>query len=305
MQRLDGSLPTESLAQTLVEFSKMPGITTEDVLGEIFVMFLAGHETTAHTLSWYVYALCNQPKLQEENCAAICAAATTQRSAFALPPIVEATLKESMRKYPVAVHGSMRRVDNAEGYTLKAAGAEGQDVHLPRGTWIQVPIFALHNCTHNWGQNANVFDPYRWFETSAHNEEDSKEDSSARVGWPKTSKGSYIGWGPHSGDLSFAPFSFGPRNCLGMNLALFELRKTIPRLLREFSFELADTSITDEKFALQTFLTLHPSTKLAIRLTSRGRKKVEKLLNGYENKSDSEESEEKKPLFSNYDRPIE
>ena len=88
-----------------------------------------------------------------------------------------------------------------------------------------------------------------------------------------------------------------------MNLALFELRKTIPRLLREFSFELADASMADEKFALQTFLTLHPSAELAIRLTSRGRKKAEKMLNDHQNKSDSEESEEKRPFSRN--RPIE
>ena len=52
----------------LVSLALEPGVTREDVIGEISILFIAGHETTAHTLSFFIYALCNDVMgLQREN----------------------------------------------------------------------------------------------------------------------------------------------------------------------------------------------------------------------------------------------
>ena len=263
-QEADGTLMKGSIAEALVKFSKIPGITSKDVESEISILFIAGHETTAHSLSWYMYSLCKHPDIQELNRTAIMEMKDPQGSdSLVLPPIVEATLKESMRKYAVVVSGSTRRVDNEAGFTLKGAGVNGCDIHLPRGTWIQVPIYALHNCTSNWGFDAGEFNPYRWFDSDDESKEEIEHEPAM-----KASKGSFVGWGPRSSDLSFAPFSFGPRNCLGTNLALLELRKAIPRLLSEFSFKLADPAMADESIAMETFLTLHPANELRVNISS-------------------------------------
>ena len=92
----------------LVSLSKQPGVTTEDVLGEIAVLFIAGHETTAHTLSFYIHALCKHHEVQQLNRKAVVKAALEKGDSYApgaLPPIVDATLKESMRMMPVAPNG--------------------------------------------------------------------------------------------------------------------------------------------------------------------------------------------------------
>jgi cytochrome P450 len=44
----------------------------------------------------------------------------------------------------------------------------------------------------------------------------------------------------------FQPFSTGPRNCVGKNLALAEMKLILARLVWQFDWELAD-----DKFALQ------------------------------------------------------
>ena len=103
-----GLLHPDSLATQLVLLSKQKGIKTDDVLGEIAVLFIAGHETTAHTLSFYIHALCKHQEVQSLNREAVIKALREEDEPYVpgtLPPIVDATLKESMRITPVAPNG--------------------------------------------------------------------------------------------------------------------------------------------------------------------------------------------------------
>ena len=65
-----------------------------------------------------------------------------------LPPIIDATLKESMRKYPVAPDGSLRMVEDPMGFSFTTL--DGKNINIPKGTWVHVPIYALHNYSGNW-----------------------------------------------------------------------------------------------------------------------------------------------------------
>ena len=64
--------------------------------------------------------------------------------------------------------------------------------------------------------------------------------------------------------LSFAPFSFGQRSCLGTNLSLLEMRFVIPQLLLNFQFNFALTEeggnedIEDVVEEFETFVTMRP-----------------------------------------------
>ena len=42
----------------------------------------------------------------------------------------------------------------------------------------------------------------------------------------------------------FVPFSVGPRDCIGQNLAKVNYQTTVPMLLSQFSFKLADEVLT-------------------------------------------------------------
>lgn len=66
---------------------------------------IIGHETTAHTLAFFCYALAKYPEMQQR-----CLREVDRLPAEStvLPEYVEAALKESMRKYPVAARGSIR-----------------------------------------------------------------------------------------------------------------------------------------------------------------------------------------------------
>jgi len=78
-----------------------------------------------------------------------------------------------------------------------------------------------------------------------------------------------LGGGANSSDLSFAPFAYGPRNCIGMNLALMELRQMALQLVTHFHFELADPAMEDELITLENTVTLRPKDGLPVRVIMR------------------------------------
>mmetsp|Transcript_14871 Transcript_14871/g.22365 ORF Transcript_14871/g.22365 Transcript_14871/m.22365 type:complete len:458 (+) Transcript_14871:45-1418(+) len=157
-----GTLPRNSLAESILAFSDLPGVTEKEVLGEIGVFFLAGMDTTAHTLAFAVYALAANREVQKraqesvDKMHQLPSEESGGGSGVIIPPYVEAVLKESMRRYPTASSGSFRRVNMKEGYNLT------DDIHLPYGWWVEVNIYAIHNSTAVWGADATEFKPERF-----------------------------------------------------------------------------------------------------------------------------------------------
>jgi cytochrome P450 len=60
----EGKLKDNSFAKSILEFSQKPDITLDQVKSEIRLMFIAGFETTAHTLSFFFYSLAANPTVQ-------------------------------------------------------------------------------------------------------------------------------------------------------------------------------------------------------------------------------------------------
>ena len=240
------ALPADSLGRALLEFSKEPGVFEEHIVSEVTLAFIAGHETTAHTLSFVLYALCRHPEIQTRCQEAIDAAGGDGGDGL-LPEYVEAVVKESMRKYPVA-HVNFRKVSQKEGVRIG-------DYYLPCGTWVHLNAYVIQNLECNWGSDVDVFKPERWLSNGSEN--------------PLSSPAIYGGGGASKETVSFFPFSHGPRNCLGMNLALLEIRLTLARLLRTYTFHFADERFQDEKWVTQRKLSMRPRDGLPLRVTRR------------------------------------
>ena len=185
--------------------------------------------------------------------------ADEQNTVRLLPEYLEATIKETLRKYPAASRGSLRQVQDKEGVdlslqhvTLPNGASYPSTIHLPQGAWVWMNVFALQNSELNW-DNADCFRPERWLDAAATNNLNS----------PAT----YAGGAPKSGQIAFAPFSYGVRNCLGMNMALWEIRTMFSRLLRSYHFELAVPEMKDEHVALQTDITMKPKDSLPLKVS--------------------------------------
>jgi cytochrome P450 len=277
--RAVGKLKADSLAMAVLNFADLPDVTESDVLAEIGAFFVAGMDTTAHTLSFFIYSLAKYPEVQrrcQEEVDKALKGVSLESVSGTLPAYVEATLKECMRKFPVAAPGSFRRVNQLEGYQLTP------NIYLPHGWWLVVNLMALHNYEGNWGPDVNEFKPERFLSSTGTGITSSDDtdpldvqhktvvsDSKTSGNHNLTTTASFAGVGYNSHELCFAPFSFGIRNCVGMNLALMELRVTILLLVSKFDFELADKGMLDEAKMMTTSFTMQPQKGLPVKIRRR------------------------------------
>ncbi|CAF2144643.1 unnamed protein product [Brassica napus] len=85
---------------------------------------------------------------------------------------------------------------------------------VPKGVCIWILIPALHRHGEIWGEDANEFKPERF-----------SEGISKACKYPQ----------------SYMPFGFGPRTCLGKNLAMMEAKVLVSLIVSKFSFTLSPT----------------------------------------------------------------
>ena len=161
---------------------------------------------------------------------------------------IDHVVMESMRKYTVASTCVLRYVAAAEGFQLGTH-------HIPQGHWVFISLYALHNSERNWGSDAHLFRPSRF----------KSRKCAYNAGCLNTNESN------DATALLFAPFSYGARSCLGMNLALMIVRVTAVQLLSKFSFAFApgDMGMEDERYAMELRGWLYPRDGLPVLVNKR------------------------------------
>ena len=172
-------------------------LNTAELRDNLLTFIVAGHETTALTLSWALY-LCGldqtvQAKARAEATSVLGKRAATQADLAALP-YTRAIIEETLRLYPPAAMIS-RTAQTAD--TL--CGREIQ----PKDTVI-LPIYALHRSHLHW-DDPDSFKPDRFLNTQIER-------------------------------YTYLPFGDGPRICIGQSFAMQEAVIILATLLARFRF---------------------------------------------------------------------
>ena len=182
------------------------GMTVDEMKANASNLILAGSETTATLLSGTVYMLCKHPDAMEKIKSEIRGSFTSsdEIDLFSVSKLnyTLAVLDETMRIYP-PVPTQAARVIPPGGDTV-----EGK--YLPAGTIIQLPQYPANHLSYNF-KKPFEFHPERFLGA-----EEFKDDDFGVL----------------------QPFSIGPRNCIGRNLAYSEMRLILAKLLYNFDFEL-------------------------------------------------------------------
>lgn len=251
-----------SIAAQLMRVLGKPGITDRRILSEIAILFIAGFETTGHTVGWTLFCIATNKGVQdlvakELDDAGLLSKPNQKPRELQYEDLkklryLNCCVKEAMRMYPVVSVGN--------GRITKSPTKIGPYT-VPRNVLVGAPLYALHNAKHNW-ENSKEFKPERWMHVPV--------ESFVYGGKDTDTKGKRR--------LIFMPFSEGERSCLGQSLAKIEVVTLLAKLLANFQFELAPEMGGVEGVIKResTHLTLQTKGIQGIRmhLTPRDRKKI-------------------------------
>ncbi len=206
--------------------SKGDRLTKKEVRDQLMTLFLAGHETTSHALSWTLYLLSQNPGVREQVIAEVRGVLGTRLPSIEdLPklPLVEQVFKEALRLYPPAYILARRASADVEigGYRLPA-GAEAI-------AWI----YFTHR-DERWFEDPHAFKPERF--------------APAREG--------------QIPPFAFVPFGAGPRACIGKGFAMVEGTLMLAALSQRFRFGFAPGAVVTPN----PRITMHPKRGLPMRV---------------------------------------
>jgi cytochrome P450 len=171
----------------------------EYIKAEILLVLLAGADTTGTTFQAMFYYIMSTPGVYERMMTEIDSATKSGNLSVPIPQYDE--VLEHCPYYIACVRESMRICPAAPNIFPRIVSSPGLDLFgnfAPAGTEITCNPWMLHRDKRFYGPDANDFKPERWMESEARTRELLKNN--------------------------FA-FGYGPRICLGKDIALIELFK--------------------------------------------------------------------------------
>jgi len=168
---------------------------TEDMVDQVAIFFLAGHETSASALAWTLYLLATHPDWQDRVAAEAAALDTADFSVISRLKLSRDVFREALRLYP-PVPMMVREASCPQQF---------RDRDIATGAQLVISPWHLHRHTRLW-DNPDGFDPARW--------ETPNGQTCARE--------------------AYVPFSAGARVCPGAGFAMVEGPLLVSHILRRF-----------------------------------------------------------------------
>jgi cytochrome P450 len=172
--------------------------STQEMVDQVAIFFLAGHETSASALAWTLYLLALYPEWQEKLAAEAQVLGAPEFSVMSKLRLSRDVFREALRLYP-PVPMMVRQATCPERF---------RDREVPKGSQIVLSPWHLHRHERLW-DNPDGFDPTRW----------------ATENGKKCQREAYM------------PFSAGARVCTGAGFAMVEGPLILSMILRTYRVE--------------------------------------------------------------------
>jgi cytochrome P450 len=171
------------------------GFSTDEMVDQVAIFFLAGHETSASALAWALYLMALYPDWQDRVADEATALKDCDFSVMSALRISRDVFRETLRLYP-PVPMMVREAGCPEHF---------RDRPVPKGAQLVLSPWHLHRHERLW-DNPDSFDPERW-----HTENGKACQRNA-----------------------YMPFSAGARVCTGAGFAMVEGPLILSRILRDY-----------------------------------------------------------------------
>ncbi|XP_054156810.1 cytochrome P450 3A11-like, partial [Oppia nitens] len=178
-------------------------LTDYEIQGNCIFFYIAGYRNASITLGFVAHILVNYPDIQErvrqEVRELYASDGRLDYNTLSKLEYMECVINETMRLYPPSVAFATREA-NAD-YTY-------DNITIPKGTVIQFANYYMHRDPDYWPE-PEKFDPERFSSGRRHE------------------------WHPYS----WQTFGNGPRSCVGLRLAYFEMKLCLAKLLINYRLE--------------------------------------------------------------------
>lgn len=177
----------------------------EEILDQVAMLFLAGHETTASSLTWSLYLLSLYPKEQDRAYAELCEVLRGKEieiSHLRQLKFLTNVFKEALRLYPPV------------GFFAREAKQDVQirDKKVKKGSGMVVAPWLIHRHEEFWDR-PHEFNPSRF-------ENEYRKDA-------------------------YLPFGMGERICIGQGFAMQEAILILASILKKYRLELKENFVPD------------------------------------------------------------
>jgi cytochrome P450 len=182
------------------------GLSDDEIVGHVSVIFAAGHETSSNALCWTIFLLSQHPRVLAdliEELDGVLKGEPPRVEDLERLPLLERVVKESLRVFPPVPFN----------HRICARDCELGGYDVLRGTELISSIYRTQ-------RDPDVYPDAARFLPSR---------------WEKLEIAPYI----------YNPFGAGPRACIGMTFAMMELRIVLAMLLQAFRFELPPDTRVD------------------------------------------------------------
>lgn len=230
-RRKEGRVCHDFVGMMMEARNKETGQPMKDkqLLDEIRTLIIAGHETTALTLTWAWYLLSKNPEVCEKLYDEINKVLLNGEPTFAnldQLPFMGNVINETLRLYPPAwlIPRRSLKADQVGPYTI------------PAGSDIFISPYFLQRDPNVWDQ-PNEFNPDRFL--------------------PSNSTDRH--------KLSYIPFSAGPRKCIGDYFSIIEMKFHLALLVKQFKL----TQVKDRPIELEPQVNLRNKYPIYMKVNQR------------------------------------
>ncbi len=218
-----------TMLMTATDAETGAALSQRELRDEVITLLLAGHETTALTLTWCWYLLARHPQEREGLEAELTSALAGRTPTFDDLPALRATraaLDETLRLYPAAWITSRQARDEDV-----VAG-----VRVPKGALAWMSPWVVQRSP-EWWTDPERFDPERFLGAG----------------------------GQQRPRYAYFPFGGGGHQCIGRDFALMEATLVLAILMSRFRLELVDTAAV----GVRVGVTLGPDRPVLARVRAR------------------------------------
>jgi len=180
-------------------------MSKEQLIDEILILFVAGHETTANALTFAFQLLANHPEEQEvlrETSAFAKANSADLMEYLRANEYAKQVVEETMRLYPPAYF-----IDR-----VNLAADSFEDYHFPNDSNLLFSVIEMHKHPEYW-ETPEKFMPSRF-----------KDNAGMK-------------------HQAYFPFGAGPRMCIGNNFAMYEMMMAVSQVVSNYSIQSVGDSI--------------------------------------------------------------